>query len=233
MPPSSPPCHLAGYLPRLTSRLWFRLAWRSVARVSRYATAAGPRYRVRYRTPDRRQTDKRGFKAKRDAEIFAATVEVRKSFGEFIPASADRATVRELAPDWLDRKKQSTAPSNYRMLKSAWRVHVATKWSNHRVADIDVIGIESWVAETVRNGHGATTVLRSHGVLSGVLVDAVKAKRLAATPQRCRGPAAEDSEGVFISTPTTLNAWPTSPANIAPSSSNSRTRASGGARRSH
>ncbi len=29
--------------------------------VTPYETAAGKRYRVRYRTPDRRQTDKRGF----------------------------------------------------------------------------------------------------------------------------------------------------------------------------
>jgi hypothetical protein len=33
-------------------------------------------------------------------------------------------------------------------------------------------------------GTGATTVLRAHGVLSGVLPDAVKAKRLAANPAK-------------------------------------------------
>jgi hypothetical protein len=33
-----------------------------------YTTADGKRYRVRYRTPDRRQTDKRGFTSKREAE---------------------------------------------------------------------------------------------------------------------------------------------------------------------
>jgi integrase len=36
----------------------------------------------------------------------------------------------------------------------------------------------------VTNGAGATTVLRSHGVLSGILADAVKAKRLAANPAK-------------------------------------------------
>ena len=30
-------------------------------------TARGKRYRVRYRTPDHRQTDKRGFRTKREA----------------------------------------------------------------------------------------------------------------------------------------------------------------------
>jgi integrase len=36
----------------------------------------------------------------------------------------------------------------------------------------------------VRKGSGATTVLRAHGVLSGILADAVKAKRLAANPAK-------------------------------------------------
>lgn len=49
-----------------------------MATVNRYSTAAGTRWRVRYRTPDHRQTDKRGFKTKRDADAFAATGEVKK-----------------------------------------------------------------------------------------------------------------------------------------------------------
>ena len=36
---------------------------------------------VRYRTPQRTQTKKRGFKTKRDAQDFAATVEVEKMTG--------------------------------------------------------------------------------------------------------------------------------------------------------
>lgn len=34
------------------------------------------------------------------------------------------------------------------------------------------------------NGAGATTVLRAHGVLSGILADAIKAKRLSANPAK-------------------------------------------------
>ena len=142
------------------------------------------RYRVRYRTPDRRQTDKRGFKTKRDAEAFAHNVEVKKLAGEFISDSAGRITVAELAPGWLSRKAQATAPSNYRMLESAWRVHVQPKWGGWQVSKVAVPDIESWVAQMVREGKNATTVLRAHGVLSGVLQDAVKARRLAVNPAR-------------------------------------------------
>ena len=63
-----------------------------MATIEPYETKAGRRYRVRYRTPDRRQTDKRGFKTKRDAEAFAATVEVQKLTGSYIPPSAGRVT---------------------------------------------------------------------------------------------------------------------------------------------
>jgi len=156
-----------------------------MATVSKYQTASGATlYRVRYRKPDNRQTDKRGFKTKRDAEAFANTVEVKKLTGEFIPETAGRIKVSELAPDWLTRKEQATAPSNYRMIESAWRVHVKPEWGHWQVAKIDVLDIESWVAQMVRDGKGATTVLRAHGVLSGILQDAVrsKPKRLASNP---------------------------------------------------
>ena len=55
-----------------------------MATIERYSTKSGARYRVRYRTPDHRQTDKRGFRTKRDAEAFAATVEVEKLTGSYI-----------------------------------------------------------------------------------------------------------------------------------------------------
>jgi integrase len=156
-----------------------------VATISKYQTASGATlYRVRYRTPDNRQTDKRGFRTKRDAERFAATVEVAKMRGEYVAPMLGRVTVGELASAWLGRKKQSTAPSHYRMLESSYRVHVAPSWSSIAVADIDTLSVEAWIAAMAGQGAGPTTVLRAHGVLSGVLTDAVKAKRLAVNPVR-------------------------------------------------
>lgn len=156
-----------------------------MATISKYQTRTGTMlYRVRYRTPDHRQTDKRGFKTKREAEAFAASVEVSKLKGEYIAPTLGRVTVSELATDWLARKEQATAPSNYRMIESAWRVHVRPQWGKTSVADVDVLAVESWITGMVRKGAGATTVLRSHGVLSGILDDAVKAKRLAMNPAK-------------------------------------------------
>jgi integrase len=77
---------------------------------------------------------------------------------------------------------EATAVSNYRMIESAWRVHVSPKWGYRQVSKVSVVDVEAWIAQMVRDGCGATTVLRAHGVLSGVL--AVKAKRLAVNPAK-------------------------------------------------
>ena len=154
-----------------------------MATIERYRTASGATlYRVRHRKPDGKQTCKRGFTTKRAAQAFAAQVEVAKMSGEYIAPSLGRITIAELSTGWLERKHQATAPSHYRMLESAWRIHVAPHWGNVNVSDVDTLGVEAWITVMVRKGAGASTVLRAHGVLSGILTDAVKAKRLSANP---------------------------------------------------
>ena len=53
-----------------------------MATIESYETARAKRYQVRYRTPQQTQTKKRGFRTKRDAKEFAATVEVEKMTGD-------------------------------------------------------------------------------------------------------------------------------------------------------
>jgi integrase len=68
------------------------------------------------------------------------------------------------------------------MLESAWRVHVSPHLSRFAVANIDLLSVEAWIGSLSAKGAGATTVLRAYGVLSGILSDAVKAKRLSVNP---------------------------------------------------
>jgi hypothetical protein len=63
-----------------------------------YATAQGKRYRVLYRRPDHGQTQKRGFRTKKDAELFLAGVELDKQRGAYV----DPAKARVLLSDWMD-----------------------------------------------------------------------------------------------------------------------------------
>lgn len=61
-----------------------------MASVESYETAAGKRYRVQYRTPDHRNTMKRGFTTKRAAELFLASVEISKAKGEWVDPTKAR-----------------------------------------------------------------------------------------------------------------------------------------------
>jgi len=63
-------------------------------------------------------------------------------------------------------------------------VHVEPRWAGVSIADVDVLGVEAWIAAMGRKGSGATTVRRAYGVLSGTLASAVKGKRLAANPAK-------------------------------------------------
>lgn len=155
-----------------------------MATINSYQTSSGAKlYMVRYRKPDRKTTMKRGFRTKRDAEEFAATVEVRKLEGDYVAPALGRVTVADIAPAWLSRKESDVAKSNYRMLESAWRVHVKPQWGTVRLSDIDLADVETWIA-AMRRKSGATTVIRSYGVLAGILDDAVKSRRLRSNPAR-------------------------------------------------
>lgn len=153
-----------------------------MATISAYNTATGKRYRVRYRKPDRSQTDKRGFKTKREAELFAAEIEVAKARGEFIDATAARATIAGLGAEWLATQTH-LKPSTARVIEGAWRIHVAPVWADRSVADIRHSEVQTWVTN-LSTSKSATVVRRAHGVLSSILERAEKDRRIAANPAR-------------------------------------------------
>src|SRR6476620_8653114 len=126
-----------------------------MATISKYQTSSGAtRYRVRYRTPENRQTDKRGFVSKRDAERFAATVEVAKMRGEYVAPSLGRVTVSELGPAWLHRQRGHLKPSSYRVAEIEWRVRVAPRWGQVALGDIRPTAIQRWLADLSRGVDG-------------------------------------------------------------------------------
>ena len=151
-----------------------------MATIEPYETKAGKRYAVRYRKPGRSQTTKRGFKTKRDAQLWAATVEVDKASGTYIDPSLTRATIDDLGTHWLSRQSH-LKPSSLRPLKSAWTVHVQPRWGKHRLSEIWASDVSQWVSEIEGS---ATTVIRAYGVLAGILDDAVKDRRIPSNPAR-------------------------------------------------
>jgi integrase len=151
-----------------------------VATISKYQTASGATlYRVRYRTPERGQTDKRGFQTKRDAEAFANSVEVSKLKGEYVSPSDGRISVGQLGPAWLARQRGHLKPSGYRVYETAWRIHVAPRWGRVALGDIRTSAVQQWVVDLDR---GPSVINRAHHVLASILSDAVTDKMLSHNP---------------------------------------------------
>lgn len=151
-----------------------------MATIEPYQTKSGKRWRVRYRKPDRSQTDKRGFKTKRDAQLFAATVETDKALGTYIDPSAGRVTIKELGEAWLKRQVD-WKPSYRRTMKSSWETHVLPKWGNVSASAIRKSDVQEWVTGLNRS-HSTTS--RCLTILSSILDDAVSDRIILANPTK-------------------------------------------------
>ena len=153
-----------------------------MATISAYETAAGKRYRVRYRTPDHRPTDKRGFRTKREAEAFAATVEVSKLRGEFVAEAAGRVTIGELGERWLPLKTMRK-PSYVRTLQGTWDTHVEPRWGSVAVSRVKRSQVQEWITKLAAQ-RSASVTRRAHNILAGILDLAIDDRAVIANPAR-------------------------------------------------
>ena len=155
-----------------------------MATIEPYQTASGAmHYAVRYRKPDNKQTWKRGFARKRDAQAFAATVEVSKMRGEYVAPSLGKVTVGELGPLWLDRQRGHMKASGFRSYESVWRVHVAPRWAATAIADVRFSDVQAWVAK-LSGDLSASMVATVYSVCARILDDAVRDRMLTSNPAR-------------------------------------------------
>lgn len=153
-----------------------------MASIEPYQTKAGKRYMVRYRKPDRRQAAKKGFRTKRDAELYAANVEVDKSKGTYIDPTAGRTTITELGQDWLDGLVH-TKPQTKLVYDGAFRNQIAPQFGDMAVAAVTTPMIRTWVARLTKQ-YKPPTVRRAFRVLSSILDLAVDSRMIMANPAR-------------------------------------------------
>lgn len=154
-----------------------------MATIEKYQTKSGTFYAVRYRKPDNKQTMKRGFATKRDAQEFANAVEVKKLRGEYIAPKVGKATVGELGPKWLERQRGHLKPAVWMLYESTWRVHVEPRWATERIADVRFSDVQAWVSELSAN-RSASTAVRIYSVLAKILDDCVRDRMLVSNPAR-------------------------------------------------
>ncbi|MEN2742684.1 tyrosine-type recombinase/integrase [Microbacterium sp. X-17] len=171
--------------------------------ITPYESAAGKRYRVRYRKPDHSQTDKRGFRTKREAELFLASVETKKASGEYIDPTAARATVDRLGKAWLASRSHLKPSSTY-VYESAWRLHVEPRWGTAMIGNIRHSEVQAWITELSNGIEGKkpkspTIVRRSHDILAGILDTAVRDHLIPSNPARgIKLPRRRSREHVYL-----------------------------------
>ena len=100
---------------------------------------------MRYRKPDHSQTNKRGFRTKRDAELFLASVEVSKARGEFVDATAGRLMVEEIVADWI-RHQDHLKPPSALPFEITLRLHVSPRWAAIPVSGVQFSDVQNWVS---------------------------------------------------------------------------------------
>jgi integrase len=151
-----------------------------MATISKYQTASGAtRYRVRYRKPGGHQTDKRGFKLRREAEAWANQLEVDKRKDAYVAPAASRMKLGEYAQQWLDSKAK-LKPSTRARYKVVLDTAIA-KHANIALGDISRQFVREWIADLSRDLAPAS-VHKTVGVLRQVLAMAVADNRLTSNP---------------------------------------------------
>lgn len=151
-----------------------------MATIEKYETTTGAtRYRVRYRTPNRSQTTKRGFTTKRDAEAWANQLEVDKRKGAYVAPAAGRVKLGQFAGEWLN-SKHKLKPST----RARYQVVLDTFIAEHSeipLGDISRQLVREWATELSAD-HAPASVHKTIGVLRQVLAMAVRENRLVMNP---------------------------------------------------
>jgi len=94
--------------------------------INAYETSNGKRYRVIYRKPDHSQTQKRGFRTKRDAELFLANIEIDKSRGAYVDPSKSRVLLGEWLDDWMEGRSD-WQPTSRERARGIVEIHIKPK----------------------------------------------------------------------------------------------------------
>lgn len=153
-----------------------------------YETSKGRRYRVRYRKPDKSQTAKRGFKTKKEAELFLASTTLRKVNGDYVDPTQGRRTVAEFAEQWRNGHLLHLKESSRVGMDQSYRTHVEPKWARRGVASIRPSEVEDWIGEmsAYRSPAGKQrspqTVRRAAFVLNQLLDMAVRDRIIPRSP---------------------------------------------------
>ena len=148
--------------------------------INAYQTTSGKRYRALFRKPDHALTQKRGFKTKREAELFLASVEIDKSRGAYIDPSKSRVLVGEWLDAWMEGRADWRATSRERA-RGIVALHIKPTLGGYPLGSLTHGAVQAW-AGGLSKTQSPSSVRKIVNVLSGSLQMAVKDGRLSANP---------------------------------------------------
>lgn len=148
-----------------------------MATIKPYDTASGRRYRVRYRRPDGRQTDKRGFTTKKAAELWAAENTVDLASGAWLSPEAGKTPLSAVADAWLASKNRVT-PKTRAGYTTTTKIHLEPLRALP-VAKVTPAVVQDWV-DTLEGS--PKTVRNAASILHSIMGRAVRDRLVQANP---------------------------------------------------
>ena len=154
---------------------------RAVAYVVVKTLTSGRRaYLVRYKAPDGRRRSKQ-FARRKDADLFASTVEVEVAHGLYVDPAGGKETLSAWVARWWPTTVNLRETSRARDA-SVLRIHVLPAFGSVPLGRIEHVAIREWIAELSARGYRPTTVHKCHQVLAKALRAAVDARLLRYNP---------------------------------------------------
>jgi integrase len=133
-------------------------------------------YLVRYRGPDGRERSKQ-FALKRDAEVFASSMQVAVATGDFVDPKAGNQTFDEWWQEWWPTNVD-LRPSTRARDEATYRNHVKPVFGHRELGKIEHLEVRSWVAGLSARGLAPATVQKCHQIVGKALRGAVAARRI-------------------------------------------------------
>jgi integrase len=152
--------------------------------VQRYKTADGVQWRVRWREHDGRMRS-RTVSNKREALALDADVKARKYKGEALPKPG-RETLSQAYDQWWRLHGSTLAQNTQEAHQAVWNAHVKGRFDHHRLSELSANPqlVDELLADMRERGVGSSSQRRVLAVLSSVLSEAVRWKKIAYNPVR-------------------------------------------------
>jgi integrase len=140
------------------------------------------RWRARYRDAAGKERA-RHFARKVDAQRWLDDVTSSVVTGTYTDPRTSSVTLEDWSAIWFKGQVHLKATGRTRV-EGIVRLYIVPRWGSTRLRDVSHAEVQTWVTELLEGGLSASSVQRTHGLLSQMLDLAVRDRRLPANPAK-------------------------------------------------